>query len=66
MMKKALFIMLCVAALALTGCGQKNTPDTTVNAAAAAAPTQTVQSMQTENPTGEPVPESSAAEIDLT
>ena len=62
MMKKALFIMLCVAALALTGCGQE-TSDTTANALTTAAPTQTVQAVQTESP---PVAESSAAEIDLT
>ena len=74
MMKKALLIMLCVAALALTGCGQK-TPDTTANTLTTAAPTQTVQIVQTESPTAAPVfseeaeapaVESSAAEIDLT
>ena len=68
-MKKVLFIMLCVAALVLTGCGQKNTTDTTANTVATAAPTQT------ENPTAvpifsevpdAPVSESSAMEIDLT
>ena len=46
MMKKALLIALCVAALTLTGCGQKDTPDTAVNTVAAAAPTQTVQPVQ--------------------
>ena len=75
MMKKALFIMLCAAALALTGCGQKETSDTTVNAAATAAPTQAVQAVQTESPTVTPVfseatdaltSEPSAMEIDLT
>ena len=74
MMKKALLIMLCVAALALTGCGQK-TPDTTANTLTTAATTQTVQIVQTESPTAAPVfseeaeapaVESSAAEIDLT
>mgnify|MGYP004594406669 CR=1 FL=1 len=74
MMKKALLIMLCAAALALTGCGQK-TPDTTANTLTTAAPTQTVQIVQTESPTAAPVfseeaeapaVESSAAEIDLT
>ena len=73
-MKKALFITLCAAALALTGCGQE-TPDTTVNAVATAAPTQTVQAVQTESPTAAPVlseatdapvSDSSATEIDLT
>lgn len=71
-MKKVLFIMLCVVALILTGCGQKDMTDTTVNAVATAAPAQTVQ---TENPTavpifseamGAPASESSAMEIDLT
>lgn len=71
-MKKVLFIMLCVVALILTGCGQKNTTDTTANAVAIAAPTQTVQ---TESPTAAPifseatdapVSDSSAMEIDLT
>ena len=75
MMKKALFIMLCVAALALTGCGQKETPDTTANAVTTAAPTQTVQAVQIESPTAAPVfseatealaSEASAMEIDLT
>ena len=74
-MKKALFIMLCVAALALTGCGQKETPDTTANTLTTAAPTQVVQAAQTESPTAAPVfseeaeapaAESSTAEIDLT
>lgn len=75
MMKKALFIMLCTAALALTGCGQKESPDTTANTVTTAAPTQTVQIVQTESPTAAPVfseeteasaAESSTAEIDLT
>ena len=75
MMKKALFIVLCAAALALTGCGQKETPDTTANAAATAAPAQAVQAVQTESSTAAPVfseamdapaSESSAMEIDLT
>lgn len=75
MMKKALLIALCIAALALTGCGQKGTLDTTANALTTAAPRQTVQAVQTENPTAAPilseatdapVAESSAAEIDLT
>ena len=74
-MKKVLFIMLCVVALILTGCGQKNTTDTTANAVAIAAPTQTVQTVQTESPTAAPIfseatdapaSESSAMEIDLT
>ena len=74
MMKKALFITLCAAALALTGCGQE-TPDTTANTVTTTAPTQTVQAVQTESPTAAPVlseatdapvAESSAAEIDLT
>ena len=74
-MKKVLFITLCVVALILTGCGEKSIPDTPVNAAAAAALTQSVQSIQTESPAAAPVfteatdapaPESSAAEIDLT
>ena len=74
MMKKAFFIMLCAAALALTGCGQE-TPDTTANTLTTVAPTQTVQAIQTESPTAAPVfseeteapsAESSAAEIDLT
>ena len=55
MMKKALFIMLCTAALALTGCGQKESPDTTANTVTTAAPTQTVQIVQTESPTAAPV-----------
>ncbi len=59
MMKKVLFIMLCVAALALTGCGQRETPDTAINTPATPAP---VFSGATEAP----VPESSTAEIDLT
>lgn len=70
MMKKALFIMLCTAALALTGCGQKETPDTTASALTTVVPT-----VQTENPTAAPIfseatdtpdSESSAIEIDLT
>lgn len=74
-MKKALFIMLCVAALALTGCERNETLDTTANTLATAAPTQTVQAVQTESPTTAPVfseatevpaAESSVAEIDLT
>lgn len=74
-MKKVLLIMLCVVALVLTGCGQKDTTDATVNAVATAAPTQSVQSIQTESPVAAPVfaeatdapaPEASAAEIDLT
>ena len=74
-MKKELFIMLCVAALALTGCGQKETSDTTANTLTTAPPTQVVQIVQTESPTAAPVfseatdapvAESSAAEIDLT
>ena len=75
MMKKALLIALCIAALALTGCGQKETLDTTANTLATAAPTQTVQAVQTESPIAAPVfseeteapaAKSSAAEIDLT
>ena len=74
MMKKALFITLCAAALALTGCGQE-TPDTTANTVTTTAPTQTVQAVQTESPTAAPilseatdapVSDSSATEIDLT
>ena len=74
-MKKALLIALCITALALTGCGQKETPDTTANTLTTAAPTQVVQAIQTESPTAAPVfseeteapvAESSAAEIDLT
>lgn len=74
-MKKALLIALCITALALTGCGKKGTLDTTANALTTAAPTQTVQAVQTESPTAAsilseatdaPVAESSAAEIDLT
>ena len=70
MMKKALFIMLCTAALVLTGCGQKESPDTT-----ASALTTVVPIVQTESPTAAPVfsveteapaAESSTAEIDLT
>lgn len=70
MMKKALFIMLCTAALALTGCGQKESPDTT-----ASALTTVVPIVQTESPTAAPVfseeteapaAESSTAGIDLT
>ncbi len=57
-MKKVLFIMLCVVALILTGCGQKNTTDTTVNAVATAVPTQTVQTAQAKN--------SDTSEINLT
>ena len=63
MKKKAFYIILCAAALALTGCGQKETPDTV----ATTAPTQTVQA---ENPTAEPIfsaaAETAAEEIDLT
>lgn len=68
-MKKVLLIMLCVVALILAGCGQKNTTDTIANEVATATPTQT------ENPTAAPifseatdasVSESSAMEIDLT
>ena len=68
-MKKVLLIMLCAAALILTGCGQKDTINTTVNTVATAAPTQT------ENPTAVPIfseamdmsiSESYATEIDLT
>ena len=75
MMKKALYIVLCAAALALTGCGQKETLDTTANAAATAAPAQAVQAVQTESSTpapifseatDAPVSEFSAMEIDLT
>ena len=75
MMKKALLIALCVAALTLTGCGQKDTPDTAVNTVAAAAPTQTVQPVQIKSPTTAPAVseateapavESSVTEIDLT
>ncbi len=75
MMKKALLIALCVTALTLTGCGQKDTPDTAVNTVAAAAPTQTVQPVQIESPTTAPAVseateapavESSVTEIDLT
>ena len=75
MMKKVLLIALCIAALALTGCGQNETLDTTANTLATAAPTQTVQIVQTESPTAAPVfseeteapaAESSVAEIDLT
>ena len=71
-MKKVLFIMLCVVALVLTGCGQKDTTDTTANAVATAAPTQTVQTESlTAAPifsetTDAPVSEFSAMEIDLT
>ena len=54
-MKKALFIALCVAALALTGCGQGGTPDATAASQTTTAPTQTVQ---TES--------AAASEIDLT
>ena len=57
-MKKVLLIMLCVVALILTGCGQKDTTDTTANAVATAAPTQTVQTAQAES--------SDTSEIDLT
>ena len=69
-MKKVLFIMLCVVALILTGCGQKESPDTT-----ASALTTVVPIVQTESPTAAPVfseeteapaAESSTAEIDLT
>lgn len=68
-MKKVLFIVLCVVALILTGCGQKDTTDTTVNAVATTAP------VQTGNPTAAPIfseatdtsaSDSSATEIDLT
>lgn len=75
MMKRALLIALCIAALALTGCGQKQAPDTAVSTSTTAAPAQTVQAVQTESPTAAPVlsekadtpaSESSATEIDLT
>ena len=70
MMKKALFIMLCAAALALTGCGQKETSDTTASTLTTVVPT-----VQTESSTAAPIfseamdapaSESSAMEIDLT
>ena len=59
-MKKALFIMLCVAALALTGCGQKKDAVDTANA----APEQTQQASQTGAVVT--VTETPASEIDLT
>ena len=68
-MKKVLFIMLCVVALVLTGCGQKNTTDTTANAVATTAPTQTENATDTlvfSEATDTPASESSAMEIDLT
>ena len=78
MMKKVIFICLCAAALALTGCGQKETTDVTANALATAAPAQNaqiVQTVQTQSPTAAPAiseateapaVELSSAEIDLT
>lgn len=70
MMKKALFIMLCAAALVLTGCVQKETPDTTVNALTAVVPTVQAESSTAvpifSEATDAPASEFSAMKIDLT
>ena len=63
MMKKALLIALCAAALALTGCGEKKDVPETANT----APEQTQQAPQTSAVvTVTDAPAAAAAEIDLT
>jgi hypothetical protein len=70
MMKKALFIMLCAAALVLAGCGQKETSVTTVNALTTVVPTVQTKSSTAvpifSEATDAPASEFSAMEIDLT